>query len=373
MEHNSLNRLAQLGQSIWLDDIGRGMLEDGRLKRLITEDAVTGLTSNPAIFAQSMMHDAVYREAAAKMCADGRESAAVYETLALEDLRRAADLLLPIHEARKGLDGFVSMEVSPHLAHDAPGTIAEGKRLFAQLGRRNAMIKVPGTMAGLKAIQALIDAGVNVNVTLLFSPARYQEVTEAYFAGLESRLARGEAVSEIASVASFFLSRIDTKVDARLDELTKKGRAEAAELRGKAAVSEARAAYQIFEAQSASARWKTLAERGAHPQRLLWASTSAKDKAYSPVKYVDELVAANTVNTMPLATLEAYRNSGRTPQLAFPRGTTEGPAVRAGLSRLGIDLDEIARELEAEGVQKFIEPYDKIQGWLAEQGCKRSS
>jgi transaldolase len=368
MNPNPLHAVAQLGQSIWVDDIGRDMLDDGRLARMISDDAVTGLTSNPAIFAQSMMKDAAYRQAVTKLGAAGKTGTAVYESLALEDLKRAADLLLPVYERQNRFDGFVSMEVSPHLAHDTAGTVEEGKRLWAQLDRPNAMIKVPGTQAGLGAIRTLIAAGVNVNVTLLFAPERYREVAEAYMAGLEARVAKGERIDGIASVASFFLSRIDTNVDARIDKLVQNGRAEARELRGKAAIAEARAAYLIFEQLTASARWKALEEQGARVQRLLWASTSAKDKAYSPVKYVDELIAPSTVNTMPLATLEAYRSQGK-PTLSLAHGEKD-TYLREALAKFDIDLDAVSRELEADGVKKFIEPFDRILGWLAEQGLR---
>jgi transaldolase len=366
---NPLLKLRKLGQSVWQDDIGRAMLDDGSLARLIEADGIAGVTSNPAIFAASINKEPQYQRAIADLLPKEASNIALYETLTIEDLRRAADLFRKLYESTSGVDGFVSMEVSPHLAYDTAGTLAEAKRLWARLERPNAMIKIPGTEAGLTAIRDSIAAGININVTLLFSPERYRAVANAYFDGLEARLAAGKPIEKVASVASFFLSRIDTLVDKQLDELAAKGNTEADKLRGQAAIASACRAYAIYEELSASARWKALASRGARPQRLLWASTSTKDPTYSPVKYVDEIIAPETVNTMPRETINAYRSMGKPePRL---KGKIPGAAqIFAGLQGLGINMTAVAEQLEREGVKKFIEPFDKLQASLEERRIK---
>jgi transaldolase len=363
---NPLLELHKLGVSAWLDDISRGMLDDGSLERLIKDDGIAGLTSNPAIFANSMMHDPKYAEPIAQLLPTVASAMALYEELALEDLRDAAGLLRGLYERTSGGDGFVSMEVSPHLAYDGLGSLKEGRRLWARLQLPNALIKIPGTEAGLPVIRDLIAAGINVNVTLLFSPERYRAVAQAYMEGLRTRAAAGQALAHVASVASFFLSRIDTAVDKLLDAQAAKGQLAARALRGKAAIASACRAYEIFEEIMGGAEWQALADQGAKPQRLLWASTSTKDPSYSPVKYVEELVVQDTVNTMPLETLNAYRRLGR-PELRLERHIAEASDAREGLERLGIDLESVAQQLEREGVAKFIEPFDKLQQWLEDK------
>ncbi len=364
--HNPLLELHKLGQSIWLDDIGRRMLDDGSLARLISEDAVAGVTSNPAILANSIMKDPQYAQAIKDLLPKVSSSLALYESLAIDDLRRAADLFRPVYDAQQGRDGFVSLEVSPHLAFDTRGSIEEGRRLWGRLDRPNAFIKIPGTEAGIEAIRQLITDGINVNVTLLFAPERYRAVALAYQDGLEARLAAKKPIDRVASVASFFLSRIDSNVDPRLDKLAASGQGAAKSLRGKAAIANAARAYQIYEELSAASRWEKLAAAGARAQRLLWASTSAKDPTFSPIKYVEELIAPETVNTAPLETINAYRRSGR-PQSRLERHLAESNDIRDGLARLGIDLDEVAVQLEQEAVKKFVEPFDKLQSWLQER------
>ena len=363
---NPLLELHKLGVSAWLDDISRGMLEDGSLERLIRDDGFAGLTSNPAIFANSMMHDPKYAQPIAQLLPTVSSAMALYEELALEDLRDAAQLLRPLYEREKGGDGFVSMEVSPHLAYDSAGSLREAQRLWGRLQLPNALIKIPGTEAGLPVIRDLIAAGINVNVTLLFSPERYRAVAGAYIDGLKARAAAGQPLESVASVASFFLSRIDTAVDKQLDALTARGQVAARTLRGKAAIANACRAYEIYEEILAGADWQALAARGARPQRLLWASTSTKDPSFSPVKYVEELVVPNTVNTMPLETVNSYRRLGR-PELRLERHIAEASDVREGLERLDIDLEAVAQQLEREGVTKFIEPFDKLQQWLEDK------
>lgn len=366
---NPLLMLRKLGQSVWQDDIGRAMLDDGSLARLVEVDGIAGVTSNPAIFAASITKDPQYQRAIAELLPKEASNLALYETLTIEDLRRAADLFRKLYESTSGGDGYVSMEVSPHLAYDTAGTIAEAKRLWGRLERANAMIKIPGTEAGLPAIRDSIAAGINVNVTLLFSPERYRAVANAYFDGLEARLAAKKPIDKVASVASFFLSRIDSLVDKQLDDLAAKGKAEAAKLRGASAIASACRAYAIYEDLIASARWKALAGRGARPQRLLWASTSTKDPTYSPVKYVEELIASETVNTMPRETINAYRTMGK----PDPRLKPQIPGAAqtfASLQGLGINMATVAEQLEREGVKKFIEPFDKLQAAIEERRIK---
>jgi transaldolase len=367
---NPLLELRKLGVSVWFDDIGRGMLDNGSLARLIREDGVAGLTSNPAIFAHSIMNDTTYAQRIARLLPSVPSAPALYEELALADLRDAAALLRPQYDSTAGGDGYVSMEVSPHLADDSPGSLKEAQRLWQRLSIPNAFIKIPGTEAGLPVIRDLIAAGVNVNITLLFSPERYRAVAHAYQQGLERRAAEGKPLASVASVASFFLSRIDTAVDKLLDGLAARGQPAARALRGKAAIASACRAYEVYEETTAEPAWQALIERGARPQRLLWASTSTKDPAYSPIKYVEELVVPGIVNTMPLETINAYRRLGR-PELTLERHLADASDVREGLERLDIDLEAVAQQLEREGVAKFIEPFDKLQKWLEDQRRKQ--
>jgi transaldolase len=363
---NPLLELRKLGESVWLDDIGRGMLDDGSLARLIREDGLAGLTSNPSILAHSIMHEAVYTQRIAQRLPSVSSAMALYEDLALGDLHDAAALLRPLYDSSSGGDGFVSLEVSPHLADDTAGSLDEAQRLWQRLGIPNAFIKIPGTEAGLPVIRDLIARGINVNVTLLFSPERYRAVARAYREGLSRRVAEGKPIANVASVASFFLSRIDTAVDRLLDGLASRGQPAARALRGKAAIASACRAYEIYEEAVAEPAWEALTAQGARPQRLLWASTSTKDPAYSPIKYVEELIVPGTVNTMPLETLTAYRRLGR-PELTLERHLAEASDVREGLERLDVDLEAVAQQLEREGVAKFVEPFDKLQKWLEDK------
>ncbi|MBM0103669.1 transaldolase [Steroidobacter sp. S1-65] len=363
---NPLRQVHQLGQSIWLDDIRRGWLRDGRLAKLIADDALAGVTSNPAIFAKSISEGAEYNEAIASLAAAGRSINDIYETLALEDVQAAADLFRATYDASGGTDGFVSLEVSPHLADDTQGTVAEGLRLWQAFDRPNAMIKVPGTEAGLPAITELIAAGVNINVTLLFSVERYRAVVDAYMAGLEKRSRAGKPIDQIASVASFFLSRIDTLVDAQLDKMSAP---EAKAQRGRAAIANARLAYQYFKEWTHGDRWRVLAYKGVKPQRLLWASTSSKDPAYKDTMYVEALIAPNTVNTLPPATVDAYRDHG-SPAVRIEEDLSSAAETVQSLRGLGIDLNSVSAQLEREGVKKFKEPFDALLATLAARAKK---
>lgn len=362
---NPLQALASLGQSVWLDDLRRGWLDDGTIARMIAHDALTGLTSNPAIFEKAIAGGTEYEAPVRVLAREGASAGRIYESLATEDVRRAADLLRPAWDASGGRDGLVSLEVSPHLADDTAGTIDEARRLWRMLDRPNAMIKVPATAAGLPAICELVAQGVNVNVTLLFGLARYRTVVDSFLDGLERRVAAGEPPAGVTSVASFFVSRIDTLVDARLRAL---GGDEAIALCGQAAIASARLAHVHYSAWTRQPRWQRLGAAGALPQRLLWASTSAKDPAYPDTLYVEALVGAGTICTMPRATLEAYRDHGR-PAARLDTGLGEARAAIRRLSALGIDLDAASDALEREGVRKFIEPFDRLHALLAHRAA----
>lgn len=357
---NPLQELGRLGQSPWLDDIRRGWLADGTLARLVEEDGLAGLTSNPAIFEKAIAAGGDYDAAIRGLARAGADAGAIYEALVLEDVRDAADLLAPTYEASGGADGFVSLEVSPHHAHDTTATLEEARRLWRAFGRDNAMIKVPGTAAGLPAIRTLVAEGVNVNVTLLFHVDRYREVVECFIAGLERRREAGQPIAHVASVASFFLSRIDTLVDRSLDAI---GNDEAKALRGKAAIAAARLAYAHYREWTSSERWRHLEAAGGRPQRLLWASTSTKDPAYQDTRYVEALIGPHTVNTMPFETLEAYRDHGH-PEPRLERDLDAARETWKALSRLGINPREVGHRLESEGVRKFIDPFDKLHALL---------
>lgn len=370
IQANPLRRLRALGQSVWLDDIRRAWLRDGTLARLIAEDGVTGVTSNPAIFRNAISDTRDYDAAIADLARRRFDARAMYEALVIEDIQGAADLLREIYETSDGHDGYVSLEVSPYLAHDTEATVAEAQRLWAAVDRANLMIKVPGTRAGLLAIRRLIAAGINVNVTLLFSVERYREAAHAYIEGLEAYASAGNAAERVASVASFFLSRIDVAIDKRLDAIERPvARAAAQKLRGQAAIACARIAYQAYNELIADARWEALRRRGARPQRLLWASTGTKDPAYSDVKYVDALIAPDTVNTMPYETLRAYRDHGE-PAGRLTRDVEEASRLPARLAQLGVEWPAVAEQLEREGVQKFIVPYDKSLATIATRASR---
>ncbi len=322
---------------------------------------MAGVTSNPVIFEQAISHSDDYDCAIATLRSRVANVAEMYDNLVLDDIASAADIFRPSFEASGGLDGFVSHEVSPHLAHDPEGTISEARRLWARLARPNILIKVPGTIAGLRAITQLITEGINVNVTLLFSVERYERIAQAYMAGIERRIRDKLAVDRVASVASFFLSRIDRKIDPLLDQ---RRESEASALRGQAAEASAKLAYQAYQQLIGSQRWKDLAASGARPQRLLWASMGTKDPSYSDVKYVDALIGPGTVATLPLETLNAYRDHG-SPAPRLEQDLENARRVPKKLAALGIDLDIVSAELEREGIDKFVKPFDALYQALA--------
>lgn len=358
--------LTRLGQSVWLDYIRRGILDDGQLARLIQERAVRGVTSNPAIFEQAIARSTDYDRALAGMRGRGASPTEAYEALAIEDIRRAADLFRPVYETSQGGDGFVSLEVSPELAHDGPGSLEEARRLWKEVDRPNVMIKIPGTEESLDAIENGLAEGINVNITLLFSLDGYEQVMERYLSALERRAAKNLPLDRIASVASFFVSRVDTAVDAALEKKAE-GVGDAKEkerilgLRGKAAIANAKLAYRNFQKIFGGQRFEALKAKGARVQRPLWASTSTKNPAYRDVLYVEELIGPDTVNTMPLATVEAFADHGvvrRTVDADL--GAAE--KVIADLDALGIDLVEVTHALQKEGVDKFVLPFRDLLG-----------
>jgi transaldolase len=364
-QRNPLRELLRFGQSPWLDFIDRELLESGELERLIAAGSVRGITSNPAIFEQAIGATHAYDADIARLARAGHDALQIYETLAMADVRAAADAFRALYDDSDGADGFVSFEVSPHLAHDARGTIAAARRLWTVLDRPNVMIKVPGTPAGLTAVVALLAEGINVNVTLLFSVTRYQEVLQAHAAGLRNALGAGRPIGHIASVASFFLSRIDTAVDA---ELERRG-ATALALRGEAAVACGRSAYRTFDEFCREEPFRRLEARGGRRQRLLWASTGTKDPTYGDVKYVEPLIGAHTVNTMPLATLAAYRDHG-SPARRLPDEVRLGSTTLAALAAAGVDLDRITTELLDAGITKFLAPYDTLLRKIEQRAAK---
>lgn len=357
---NPLARLYDAGQSVWLDYIDRSMLRDGTLERLIRDDGLVGMTSNPTIFEKALAEGAAYDDQIAAAPAS-LSPAELFELVETDDVRTACDLFAPVYDRTGGADGYVSIEVSPASAHDAAATLAEARRLWATVGRPNVMVKVPGTDAGAEAIRELIAEGINVNVTLLFAVEAHARVIEAYIAGLEARAAAGLAVDRCASVASFFISRVDTEVDRRLAALAERGVPEATwrPLQGKAAVANAKRAYALFRERFSGARWEALAALGARVQRPLWASTSTKNPAYRDVLYVEELIGPDTVNTMPPATMKAFRDHGVvTRTVDHDLAAAEGDL--AALSALGIDLRQVTDKLLGEGVAAFQQSFDSL-------------
>jgi len=347
---SDIARLNDFGQSPWYDNLARSLLTGGGLAALITTDGIRGVTSNPTIFEKAMAAGEGYDE---QLAACGKEGLSIedsYWRLVVDDVGHAADLLLPVHEASARADGFVSVEVSPDLAHDTTGTIAQAKGLFERLGRKNVMIKIPATLEGLPAIEANIAAGINTNVTLIFSLARHDKVIDAYLAGLEAFVAGGGDPSTVSSVASFFVSRVDTETDRRLHEGSPLG--------GKAAVANARLAYRLFTKRFSGERWDALAAKGARLQRPLWASTSTKNPAYSPTLYIDELIGQNTVNTLAPASIEALQKGDANLKGDTVTNDIAGAdQVMADLAAAGVDFDDVTLTLEREGVASFASSF----------------
>jgi transaldolase/glucose-6-phosphate isomerase len=365
---NPLQQLAEAGQSIWLDYMHRKLMESGELKRLIAEDAVRGMTSNPSIFEKAIGEGDDYDDRIKAALAEGDLSAMqIYERVAIKDIQDAADQMKPVWDKTQGKDGYVSLEVSPYLALDTDGTIHEAERLWKTVGRPNLMIKIPGTKPGVPAIAAVIGQGINVNVTLLFGLDAYLAVAEAHIEGLEAFKAAGGDVSKVHSVASFFVSRIDTQIDKKIDTRVGAGDAKADELkalRGKVAIASAKIAYQRYLEILGGPRWKALSAVGASPQRLLWASTGTKDPAFSDVLYVETLIGPDTVNTMPTKTLEAFKDHGKVSQ-SLTQDVEAASDVLIAQAKLGLDLDEVTKQLVVEGVASFSASFDQLLNAVA--------
>jgi transaldolase len=365
MTTDRLHRLHEVGQSIWLDYIDRGMLRSGELERRVRDDALTGMTSNPTIFEKALAEGTAYDEQLRRAAA-GLTAWELFELIATDDVRTACDQFRRAYDDTEGGDGYVSIEVSPAAANDTEATIREARRLWQTVGRPNVMIKVPGTQAGAQAVRRLIADGINVNITLLFAIEAHRRVIEAYFAGLEERAAAGRPIDHIGSVASFFVSRVDTEVDKRLEARIAAAPADAARLaalKGRAAIANAKLAYRLFRQTFSGPRWEALRSRGAKLQRPLWASTSTKNPAYRDVMYVEQLIGPDTVNTMPPATIDAFRDHGEV-AITVDKGLDEAERVIAELERVGIPLPEVTEKLLIDGLASFQKSFDTLIGGL---------
>ncbi|HZD02887.1 MAG TPA: transaldolase [Actinomycetes bacterium] len=355
-----LEMLTDQGVAVWVDSIARDWLHKGELRRLRDEYSVVGVTSNPTIFQKAMGEGSLYDDDIARMAHEGRDAQSIFEALALDDIRAAADDMEPVHRRTGGLDGRISFELPPHIANDTEASVREARRLFDALARPNVFIKIPATAAGVPAIRESIAAGINVNVTLIFSIERYREVIGAFMTGLEELADSGGDLSEVASVASFFVSRVDSNVDKKLQAIVDRGGPDAERARvrlGSAAIDNAKLAWEAFEERFSSQRWRALAGGGARPQRPLWASTSTKNPAYRDVRYVEELIARGSVNTMPVETLYAFQDHGEVPGQTILRDLERAHRLWSDLGELGIEEPVVMRELEEEGVERFADSY----------------
>lgn len=369
MATNPLVELQRLGQSPWHDNIRRELLTSGKLRKMVEDGDVTGLTSNPTIFEQAIAQSRDYDEALAELARAGRSAEEIFDALSVEDIRGAADVFGPIFARTGGADGYVSIEVAPRFARDTQATVAEARRLWALVDRPNLMVKIPATREGVPAVAQCIAAGININVTLIFSLERYGEVMDAYLEGLEERARRGGDLSHVASVASFFVSRVDTVVDKLLEERLQAspGRAGALEaLLGKAAIANAKLAYRAFSRKFSGERFARLARQGARRQRPLWASTSTKNPRYPDVYYAEALIGPDTVDTLPPATLVAYKDHGR-PEARLESGLDEAERALAALAAEGIDMAAVTRRLEEEGVAAFVKSFDSLIAVVAQR------
>lgn len=353
MKTNKVKIIRDFGQSIWLDLLDRKIMDSGELEKLIDEDGVSGLTSNPAIFEKAITNSSAYDEDIALLSKQVRSNEDIFLGLAVKDIKRAADLFKPVYEKSRGKDGYVSLEVSPLLARDTEGTIRQVKELWKAVDRKNVMIKIPATTEGLAAIRKSIGEGININITLLFGLGRYREVAEAYLLGLEDRVKANQPIDNVTSVASFFLSRIDVMID---PILVKKG---LTNLKGKVAIASAKKAYEIYQEVVNSERFKSLETKGAKRQRVLWASTSSKDPSFSDVKYVEPLIGNETINTIPIETLDAFRDHGQVAN-RLADNLDKATNVLGALKENEISIDAITKKLEGEGIAKFNQSYDKL-------------
>lgn len=357
MTLSRLHLLRLTGVSPWSDQISREMLDSGELERRIEEDSITGVTSNPSIFAKAIVGTGDYDPEVTEMTGRGASTDEIVAALMTSDIQRGCDALRDVYRTSEGRDGFVSVEVTPTLAHDTEATVAEAREWVKRIDRPNLLVKVPATEAGLPAIRSLIGEGISINVTLIFSLERYRKVMEAYLDGIESYLDHGGDASRVASVASFFVSRMDTEVDGRLEEI---GTEQALALRGKTAVANAQLAYRAFLDTFTGPRWQSLVERGARIQRPLWASTSTKNPDYPDTLYVDQLVAPHTVNTMPIDTIDAYQDHGPRPNAFGPEDMARARATIDAMGPAGVDYDDVMQVLENEGVEKFTDSWNEL-------------
>lgn len=361
---NPLNQIRKEGQSIWLDLLDRDIMNSGQLQNLIDVDDLGGLTSNPSIFEKAISGSSDYNDDIAELSKHEDDNSAIFFDLAIKDIQRAADIFKPVFDKTHGKDGFVSLEVSPLLARNTVGTIKQARELWKKVNRKNVMIKIPGTAEGLGAIRECLSEGININVTLLFGLPRYREITEAFMGGLEDRLKEGLPINEVASVASFFLSRIDVMVDPML----KKNNAN--DLVGEVAIASAKKAYQIYLEMINSDRFKKLKANGAQTQRVLWASTSTKDPSFSDVKYVENLIGKDTINTLPLETIDAFRNHGKVAN-TISKDLDHAEKVLDALKNNHINIDQITQDLENEGIEKFNSAYEKLLKSIDKQKYKK--
>jgi transaldolase/transaldolase/glucose-6-phosphate isomerase len=353
MNDNKIKKIQDLGQRIWLDFFDREILNSGKLKRLIEEDGIGGVTSNPAIFEKAIRSSSDYDEDLRSLIQTKRSYDVIFFSLAVKDIKRAADLFKQVYKKTNGLDGFVSIEVSPHLAHDTEKTIKQARELWKAVDRKNVMIKIPATKEGLPAIRTCVSEGININITLLFGLLRYEEVAEAYLSGLEDRVQANKPIDQITSVASFFLSRIDVLID---PELRSKGRDD---LKGQVAIASAKKAYEIYKRIFFGSRFKSLENKGAKRQRLLWASTGTKDPTFSDIKYISALIGPETINTITLETLAAFMDHGL-PETHLEEDMDKASKIFEQLKELNIDIDAVTQKLEEEGIEKFNKSYDDI-------------
>lgn len=356
-------KLKEAGQSLWLDNIQRKELHDGTLQKMIAEDGICGVTSNPTIFMNAVSKSLDYDEQIALLAKEKKNASEIYHAVTITDIRDAAKLFLPVYEQTGKKDGFVSIEINPQLAFNVEESVREARDIIREIGLPNIMIKVPATREGLSIIRQLISEGMNVNATLIFSPECCRDVALAYISGLEQRLEKGQAVSDIHSVASFFISRIDTRVDQLIDETGESS------LRGKTAVSVAKKTFTLYKDLFSDPRFLRLKEKGARAQRLLWASTGTKDPAYSDIKYVEELIVENTVNTLPPKTIDAFRDHGEISG-SFENGLSDGAAVLERIRAIGIDLDQVYADLQDAGVKAFEKSYLDLLDAISEKGMK---
>jgi transaldolase len=367
---NPWHDLTALGQSVWYDNLNRQLLVSGELKRMTDRDRVTGGTSNPSIFEKAVGGSDVYDDDIRRLAAAGREVEAIYDELTITDVGLSADEFRAAYDSTRGADGFASLEVPPDLAYDTEATVREARRLFAALGRPNAMIKIPGTRPGLPAIEQCLAEGININITLLFGVENYEQVANAYIAALEKRLAAGQAIDSIASVASFFVSRVDTLVDeklqAKMGQSSDGKRLKLRGLMGRAAVANAKIAYQRYRRIFSGPRWQALADKGARTQRCLWASTSTKNPEYRDVMYVEELIGPDTINTVPQATLDAFREHGDV-ALTLDEDVAGARHTLMAIEEAGISIKEVTDELQVEGVKLFCDAYDKARETIREK------